>query len=86
MEWKIEVRNKPGVLDAVGLGLNKDIEDLGIVGVTSLETVQVYTLEGDFTEQEAVRIGERLLTDPVTQEFSLMDEANLDSARKGVVT
>ena len=85
MEWKIEVRNKPGVPDALGLGLKKDIEDLGISGVTSVGTVQVYTIDGDFGEQDIRSIGERLLTDPVTQEFSLADEGGPKSTRGELV-
>ncbi|MFQ6093127.1 MAG: phosphoribosylformylglycinamidine synthase subunit PurL, partial [bacterium] len=85
MSWRIEVRNRPGVVDASGAGLKKDIEDLGIFGVTSVETVQVYTIEGDLSKPDIFRIGERLLTDPITQEFTVGGEGVSEAQGKGLV-
>lgn len=85
MEWRIEVRNRPGVLDALGLGLKKDIEDLGISGVTSVETVQVYTIVGDLTKKDILRIGEHLVADPVTQEYVIGDGEGPKSRRGQMV-
>ena len=82
MNWRIEVQNRPGLPDAIGGGLKKDIEDLGILEVTHVTTVHVYNIEGDLSEQDVRVIGELLLTDPITQEF-LIGEPSSSSERNG---
>jgi phosphoribosylformylglycinamidine synthase len=71
MFWKIEVREKPGVFDAVGEGLKKDIYDLGIKTVLEVNFIQVYIVEGDIGEEDAARICRELLVDGVYQDYSL---------------
>jgi len=65
--WRVEVSGKDGAQDP---GIKKDIEDLGVKGVNSVEVVQVYIIEGDIGQQEIGRISSELLADPVTQRFS----------------
>lgn len=67
MLWRIEVSGRKGTADS---GVKRDIEDLGIKGVESVEAVQVYIIEGDIRQQEVKRISEELLSDPVTQHYS----------------
>jgi phosphoribosylformylglycinamidine synthase len=71
MFWKIEVREKPGVFDAVGEGLKKDIYDLGIKTVLEVNFIRVYIVEGDIGEEDAARICRELLVDGVYQDYSL---------------
>ncbi|MBN1913535.1 MAG: phosphoribosylformylglycinamidine synthase subunit PurL [Candidatus Omnitrophica bacterium] len=71
MLYKIEIRDKPGVFDAVAAGLKKDILDLGIKGVRSLSFIQVYFIEGDFSSIEAEKICSSLLADPVSQDYCI---------------
>ncbi|MDD4938893.1 MAG: phosphoribosylformylglycinamidine synthase subunit PurL [Candidatus Omnitrophica bacterium] len=71
MQYKIEIKDKTGIFDAVGEGIKKDIFDLGIESVKSVGFVQVYTLEGGITPREAVRICEELLADSVSQDYSI---------------
>ncbi len=68
MLWRIEVSNRKGVFDSAGEGVRKDIEDLGISGVDSVEVIQVYIIEGDVKQPEIKRISRELLSDPVTRE------------------
>lgn len=68
--WRIEVKEKSGLFDALGESVHKSILDLGIEAVRKVEVVQVYTLEGDLSEEDARRIGADLLTDRVSQEFT----------------
>ncbi len=70
MFWKIELANKEGIFDAVGEGTRRDIEDLGIRGVTAVRFIQVYWLEGRSKDEEIARIARELLTDPVTQRYA----------------
>ena len=67
MRWKIEVGYKPNATDAMGEGIKKDIEDLGISGVDYVKTLQVYTLNGDLSESDVTAICENLLADRITQ-------------------
>ena len=46
MRWEVEVWYKAGVTDAVGDSVMKGIKDLGVGGVTSVKTGQVYIIEG----------------------------------------
>lgn len=71
MIHRIEVGFKEGVRDALGEKIRRRLaEHLGIQ-VSSVNTIEVFTLEGELSEEEAVQIGRLLFTDPVTQSFSL---------------
>jgi len=65
--WRIEINGKNGTPDS---GIGKDIEDLGIKGVGSVETAQLYIIGGDIGRVEVKKISEELLSDPVTQRYS----------------
>lgn len=69
MKWKIEVSYKPETPDAIGQGILQDIADLGLTGVKSVDTVQIYWIEGDINSRTVERIGAELLADPVTQNY-----------------
>lgn len=78
MQWKIEVGYKPTATDAMGEGIKKDIEDLGISGVDYVKTVHLYMIDGDLSESDVESICENLLTDRITQVYahkgSLVDQ------------
>ncbi|MBI4982487.1 MAG: phosphoribosylformylglycinamidine synthase subunit PurS, partial [Candidatus Omnitrophica bacterium] len=73
MFYKIEVKDKPGIFDAVGDGIKKDISDFGIDSVLSVHFAQVYLLEGNVSELELKIICEELLTDKISQDYSVID-------------
>jgi phosphoribosylformylglycinamidine synthase len=73
MFYKIEVKDKPGIFDAVGDGIKKDISDFGIDSVSSVHFAQVYLLEGNVSELELKIICEELLTDKISQDYSVID-------------
>jgi phosphoribosylformylglycinamidine synthase len=70
MEWKIEIGYKPTATDAMGEGVKKDIEDLGISDVDHVRIMQLYMIEGDLSESEIKIICEELLTDRITQTYA----------------
>ncbi|MFA4843147.1 MAG: phosphoribosylformylglycinamidine synthase subunit PurS, partial [Candidatus Omnitrophota bacterium] len=72
MRYKIEVVDKPGIFDAVGQGVEKDIFDLGISSVKEVKFIQVYLVTGNLTEGEVVSICEELLTDKVAQDYKIV--------------
>ena len=67
---RVEVRDKKGIYDAVAEGLKRDIKDLGIKTVEDVEYVQVYTFKGDVVKKDLHKIAEKILTDPISQEFN----------------
>lgn len=68
---KIEVGFKEGVTDAAGEGVRgRILEHLGI-GVERVRTVEVYTIDGAMSSEQADFLRETLFTDPVIQESSL---------------
>lgn len=81
MRWKVEVGYKPTATDAIGNGIKKDIEDLGINGVSYVKTRQVYIIDGELSESDIKNICENLLTDSVTQfyEYKGSDHHSDDS-------
>ncbi len=72
MQYKIEVVDKPGIFDAVGRGVKKDILDLGIGSVKEVKFIQVYILEGALSEGQVMNICEELLTDKVAQVYKIL--------------
>ena len=81
MQWKIEVGYKPTATDAMGGGIKKDIEDLGISGVDNVKTIQLYMIDGDLSESDVESICDNLLTDRITQIYaykgSLVDQEDV---------
>jgi len=71
MIYRIEVGFKPGIRDALGEKTQrKIIEHLGI-NVESVETVEIYTVEGNMTGEDAERIARGPLSDPVIQQCAI---------------
>jgi len=70
MQYKIEVGYKPTATDAMGEGIKKDIEDLGISGVDRVKTMQLYMIDGDLSESDVKSVCENLLTDRITQLYA----------------
>lgn len=70
MLFQIDVRLKRGTKDVFGEGIKKDIEDLGIEGVDSVEVIKVYRIEGKITQKEIEKISQSILTDPTIEEYS----------------
>jgi phosphoribosylformylglycinamidine synthase II len=69
MIWRVEIRNKSGIFDAIGEGIKKDILDLNIKGVSSVNVADIYVIEGKISDSEIRRICAELLADPITQEY-----------------
>ena len=69
MIYRIEVYSKHHLPDPRGIGLTKDIQDLGITTVSKVRVVDIYWLDADLSTDELDLICHRLLADPVTQEY-----------------
>ncbi|MCX5712063.1 MAG: phosphoribosylformylglycinamidine synthase subunit PurS, partial [Candidatus Omnitrophica bacterium] len=82
MVYRVEVQEKPGVFDAVGQGVKKDIFDLGTFAVSGVRFVQVYLIEGDISEKDACKISSELLIDPVTQDYRIIDQSVSENKKR----
>ncbi|MFC1902458.1 phosphoribosylformylglycinamidine synthase subunit PurL [Chloroflexota bacterium] len=66
---RVEVYLKPHLPDARGLGLARDIHDLGITTVSSVRVEDIYWLDADLSPDELDLVCRSLLADPVTQDY-----------------
>jgi len=66
---RVEVSLKSHLADARGLGLVKDIHDLGITAILKVRVSDIYWLDAELTGDELDLVCRRLLADPITQEY-----------------
>ncbi len=70
MLWRVEIKDKDGVVDSAGEGIYRDILDLGIKSIVKAQVVSVYLIDGNVGEQDVKTICEELLTDTIVQSYS----------------
>ena len=85
MFWRVEVKGKESVFDAVGEGIKHDILDLGILSSRGFPLSRSIPLREKLTEAQAKAICEQLLVDPITQEYVLGEAKDMDTAHTRVV-
>lgn len=69
MIYRVETWPKDGVPDVRGLGLIKDIQDLGIENVTSVRVADVYWVDAELRPGELNMLCQQLLADSLTQNY-----------------
>ncbi|MDD5618216.1 MAG: phosphoribosylformylglycinamidine synthase subunit PurS, partial [Candidatus Omnitrophica bacterium] len=74
MLFRVEVKDKEGIFDAVGESVKKGVLDLGINCVQEVRFVQIYYLQGELSRQEITKISRELLTDKISQEFRIVSK------------
>src|SRR5580698_6775788 len=84
MIWRVEVKQKEGVLDPIGQSIARDIIDLGM-DVSQVRVVSVFLLEGNISRDEIKRIGDELLVDPIVEQYSFDLKLPLQSSDHHVV-
>lgn len=68
---RVEVALKPGITDAHGNSVRKQIiEDLHI-DVEAVQVIDVYTINSNLTEEQVESVARDLLADPITQEYRI---------------
>jgi len=71
MPWRIAVGLKDGVRDARGERVRREIrEHLGIE-LTSVRTIDIYTIDADLSDEEVAAAAAGPFSDPVIQEFAI---------------
>ncbi len=71
MITKVEIGIKPEYKDASGNAVKKDVIDLGINGVSQVKTFHIFYLLGELSKKEIELTCQNLLTDQITQIFSI---------------
>jgi len=80
MKWRVEIKDKKGVFDALGESIHKDILDLRINTVSKVEVTHVFTINGDISESQIKTICEELLVNSLIQDYYYSSE--LPSSKK----
>jgi len=73
MIYQIEISLKKEFRDKHGEHVKHDIAELGVKGITEVKYLPVYRIEGNISLQEAERISSRLLIDPITEQYLVVD-------------
>lgn len=68
MAVRIEVAHKPGILDAAGEAVKRDIRDDLKLESESVRVLDIYTIDKELDDEQAKRAMLELFTDPITQE------------------
>jgi phosphoribosylformylglycinamidine (FGAM) synthase PurS component len=71
MTWRVVVRYKKGFADHRGEAIRREWRLAGLKGVNRVRTGQAYELSGAVNEADVRALAQKLLTDPVTQEFQV---------------
>ncbi len=69
MLWQISIHPRPGLPDPIAARILSDARDLGVKGLRDVRVAQLYLLETDLPADGVSRLAQRLLCDPITQEF-----------------
>jgi len=80
---RIEVSLKNHLPDARGLGLVRDIQDLGITTISGARVMGIYWLDADLAPHELDLMCQSLLSDPVTQEYQCSTSSSDIKGREG---
>ncbi|MDD3374393.1 MAG: phosphoribosylformylglycinamidine synthase subunit PurL [Candidatus Omnitrophica bacterium] len=74
MIWRVEIKDKESVFDAVGQAVACDIQDLGITSISKVLVEQVFLIDGQIASKEIHKICRELLVDPVVQDYVCFQE------------
>ena len=82
--WRIEVKQKDGVLDSQGASIARDIADLGFA-VSGVSVISVFLLEGNISRDEVKRVSDELLCDAIVEQCSFDLKLPLQTSTHHVV-
>ena len=75
MNYKIEVKTKEQFADVRGEKSLSEIKGIGILGISQVKYSAIYLIEADFDISQAEMIARELLTDTVSETFTIKCEA-----------
>jgi phosphoribosylformylglycinamidine synthase len=73
MKWEVRISYKKGVQDSEGESTLSGLRTLGFKAVNGVETASVYVIEGDLGLEDVEEMCERLLANPVSQDYSISE-------------
>ncbi len=73
MKWEVRISYKKGVQDSEGESTLSGLRTLGFEAVKSVGTASVYVIEGDLGLEDVEEMCERLLANPVSQDYSITE-------------
>jgi len=83
MTYQIEVSLKKEFRDKHGEHIRHEVSELGVKGISAVGYSSVYKIEGGLSRQEAERIAGRLLIDPITEQYSILQETGPRPGQEG---
>jgi len=85
MTYRVEIRPKEGFGDPHAEGVLHQLRELGIESVTAVRSARLFFLYGDLTDDQARKVAEDLLIDPVVEEYRLSSGNGGAEAPSGAV-
>ncbi len=82
MIWRVEIKDKETIFDAVGHAVFCDIQDLGIDTISKVLVEQVFLIEGQVTPRGIQKICKELLVDPVVQDYQCTQKSKIPITKK----
>ncbi len=73
MKWEVRISYKKGVLDSEGESTLSGLKTLGFNNVDNVKAAKVYLIEGNLTRRDVEEMCERLLANPVSQDYSISE-------------
>ncbi|MFV2040932.1 MAG: phosphoribosylformylglycinamidine synthase subunit PurS [Candidatus Hydrothermarchaeales archaeon] len=73
MKWEVRISYKKGVLDSEGESTLTGLKTLGFNNVDNVKAAKVYLIEGNLTRRDVEEMCERLLANPVSQDYSISE-------------
>ena len=80
MIYRVEIRSKEGFGDPHAQTVFNQVRELGMDSVTSVRSARLFFLVGEFSQDDATRIADELLTDPVIEEYHVGSSGAPDDA------
>jgi phosphoribosylformylglycinamidine synthase subunit PurS len=73
MKWEVRISYKKGVQDSEGESTLTGLKTLGFNGVDNVSAAKVYLIEGSLTRRDVEEMCERLLANPVSQDYTISE-------------
>jgi phosphoribosylformylglycinamidine synthase len=74
MEAIIEIGYKTGIFDASGESIKRGVGDLGVKGIKSVGTHQLYLVKCSLQQKDLQYIAQNVLCDPIIQNYKIINQ------------
>jgi phosphoribosylformylglycinamidine synthase PurS subunit len=73
MKWEVRISYKKGVQDSEGESTLSGLKTLGFESIRDVGTARVYVIEGELSYEDVRDMCQRLLANPVSQDYSITE-------------